>query len=234
MNKQTEERLKMFVAIVSLFGLLMYTWVHTSALLARYVQPPFVAYVAAFSVETAIAGMTWRLARKQARSSFLLFALIAALTISAGANIMEGYAERYGEGLTMANLGNIDPVQAVMGLAATGLLSLMVFAISEIIGSDVARVTRQTERKQRSEQAALVTEQVVEQPEQPSEPVDYKIGVYLLKTNRPELGVTAIANELGCSKATASKWSKAYEQEANAEQTIAVSTASQNGNGTVQ
>lgn len=212
MNKQTEQNLKLLVAIVSLFGLLTYTWVHTSALLARYVHPWYVAYIAAFSIEIAIAGMTWRLARKQGRSTFLLFALIAALTISAGANVYEGYVTRYGEQLTIDKLGQIDPIQAIIGLSATALISLMVFAISDIIGDDVVRVTRQTESKKRAEQKERQPEQLVKQAKQQPEQGEYKSAIFKLLANKPELGPTAIANEVKCSKATASKWANAYKQ----------------------
>lgn len=156
MNKRTEHRTQMSFAVLALIGLLAYTFVHTGGLMSRYIQPAFVGYMAAFGVELAVAGISFRLAslkRKQITSRSLLFILISALFVSALANISEGYSVRYGEPLTWENLGDIDYIQAVIGIAATGLISLMVFAISETIGVDVETVVKQTEREQRQSES---------------------------------------------------------------------------------
>ena len=152
MNKRTEQRTQMIIAGLALTGLLAYTFVHTGGLMSRYIHPAFVGYMAAFGVELTVAGISFRLAslkRKQLTSRSLLFILISALFVSALANISEGYTVRYGKSLTWVNLGDIDYIQAVIGIAATGLISLMVFAISELIGVDVEAVVKQTEREQK-------------------------------------------------------------------------------------
>jgi predicted HTH transcriptional regulator len=66
--------------------------------------------------------------------------------ISALANISEGYRTMYGEPLTVSNIGQLDIIQAIVGLSATGLISLIVFALSEIIGVDVETTERVAQR----------------------------------------------------------------------------------------
>jgi len=164
MNKRTEQRTQMIIAGLALTGLLAYTFVHTGGLMSRYIHPAFVGYMAAFGVELTVAGISFRLAslkRKQLTSRSLLFILISALFVSALANISEGYTVRYGKSLTWVNLGDIDYIQAVIGIAATGLISLMVFAISELIGVDVEAVVKQTEREQKPARATGESEPVL-------------------------------------------------------------------------
>ena len=77
---------------------------------------------------------------------FFTFTLIAVVVVSALANIAEGYAVKFGEPLTLANVKQIDLIQAVVSLAATGLISLVTLALSEIVGSDVTLAAKASSR----------------------------------------------------------------------------------------
>jgi hypothetical protein len=125
---------------ISLALLLVYTWWHTGGLMARYVAPPWLGYVAAAGIEIAIVALSLRIRDlRHARQDVALYigALLAVVVVSAGANMAEGYQTRYSVALTVDNLNGIDPIQATIGVLATGLISLLVFALAEIIGQDI-------------------------------------------------------------------------------------------------
>lgn len=229
MNKQTEQRIQTIVAVVALGCLLAYTFVHTWSLLARYVYPPFVGGIAAFGIELVVAFISYRLAtlkRSSKKSNVLISLLAFALLVSVLANVAEGYQVKFGQELTVSNIGNIDFIQAFVGLAATGLLSVMVFAVSEIVGSDVDTVVKRAERERKQEdkgeQEAVdlsiigqtPAQAIGEQGEQ-----SYQESVYTLLDQGEPASPTVIATKANCSKATASKWIRAWEGEQ-----IAVST----------
>lgn len=137
--KNIEQFLMFALAVVGTVALLTYTFVHTGGLLAKYVEPPWVGYVAAFGIELIIALMSFKLARLRtnAKGRNGLIALLAgALLVSALANLSEGYETRFEQSLTLANIGEIDVIQAVIGVSATALLSLLVFAVAEILGDE--------------------------------------------------------------------------------------------------
>lgn len=219
MNKRTEQRTQMTFAVLALIGLLAYTFVHTGGLMSRYIHPAFVGYVAAFGVELAVAGISFRLAslkRKQLTSRSLLFILISALFVSALANISEGYSVRFGEPLTWENLGDIDYIQAVIGIAATGLISLMVFAISETIGVDVETVVKQTEREQRQTEQGKPAPELIASPEEEARTQgerSYRDDVFAILDQGEQLGPTEMARRVGTTKATAHKWIQAWQGE---------------------
>jgi DNA-binding transcriptional ArsR family regulator len=73
---------------------------------------------------------------------FFVATLIAVVTVSALANIAMGYAVKFGEALTVSNVGKLDIVQAVVSLAATGLISLVTFALAELVGQDVTAAVK--------------------------------------------------------------------------------------------
>ena len=77
---------------------------------------------------------------------FFVATLIAVVTVSALANIAMGYAVKFGEPLTVANVGQLDIVQAVVSLAATGLISLVTFALAELVGQDVSAAVKVSSR----------------------------------------------------------------------------------------
>lgn len=131
---------KIIIGLVSLIGVLAYNWTHTGGLLASYVRPAFVGYIAATGIELAVVGLSLRIAdlrRNASGARFQVATLAAVVVVSALANIAEGYAVKFGESLTSANIGRLDIVQAIVSLSATGLLSLVTFAIAEIVGGDI-------------------------------------------------------------------------------------------------
>ncbi len=140
------------VTVLSLLALLTYTLVHTGGLLARYVHPPVIGYVAAFGIEAAVVSLSLRigeLRRSKQSSIFFLFVLIAVVVVSAVANIAEGFTAVQGEQLTSQTIRQLDAIQAFIGLAATGLISLIVLALAEILGTDVETAVKQAERERK-------------------------------------------------------------------------------------
>jgi predicted transcriptional regulator len=137
---------------ISLVALLVYTLVHTGGLLARYVDPPAVGFVAALGIEVAIVSLSLRigdLKRSNQNYGFFFFVLVSVVIVSALANVAEGFLTAEGVPLTIENVQRLDVVQAVIGLAATGLISLIVLALSEIIGSDVQTIAAAAEKDRR-------------------------------------------------------------------------------------
>jgi hypothetical protein len=226
LNRQTEQIIQLTIVVIALVTMLAYTFVHTGGLLARYVRPGLVGYVAAFGIELLVAGISLRLATlKQAQTSSrsLLFILAFALTVSALANIAEGYHTMYLKPLTWSNIGDIDLIQALIGIAATGLISVMVFAASEVIGSDidviVKRVEKERKKAERNEQPELPRPEQPEHgqtgDEQQAEQKDgsFQETIYRILNTGERPGPTELARRTGASKATASKWIKTWESE---------------------
>jgi hypothetical protein len=140
------------VSVLALLALLTYTLVHTGGLLARYVHPPIVGYVAAFGIEAAVVSLSLRigeLRRSKQSTGFFIFVLIAVVIVSAVANIAEGFTAVQGERLTVNTIRQLDPIQAFIGLAATGLISLIVLALAEILGTDVETIVKQAEKERK-------------------------------------------------------------------------------------
>lgn len=138
-------KLQILIGLFSLTGLLAYTWTHTGGLLAGYVRLEFVGYLSAGGIELSIVGLSLRigeLRKSNVNPKFLVSTLIAVVVVSALANISEGFAVKFGEPLTLANLGQLDIVQAIVSVAATGLISLVTLALSEIVGSDVSAAVK--------------------------------------------------------------------------------------------
>lgn len=141
----SKTNIQIMIGLVSLACLLAYTWTHTGGLLAEYVKPWQVGYVAALGIELSIVGLSLRIGelRKSGLDTrFFVGTLIAVVTVSALANVAMGYAVKFGEPLTLANVGQLDIVQAVVSLAATGLISLVTFALAELVGQDVSAAVK--------------------------------------------------------------------------------------------
>lgn len=144
--KTDKLNIQLVAGVVALIALLTYTLVHTGGLLAHYIHPPFVGYVAAFGIETAVVGLSLRigdLKRSKQSTTFFISVLVAVVIVSAIANIAEGFYTQQGKYLTLETVSQLDPIQAVIGLTATGLISLIVLAMSEIIGTDLTAVAKQ-------------------------------------------------------------------------------------------
>jgi hypothetical protein len=141
----SKSQAQIVIGLLALAAVLLYNWTHTGGLLAGYVRPDFIGYIAAAGIELAIVGLSLRIAdlRKQnIDARFFVFTLAAVVIVSALANVSEGFAVKFSEPLTLANVGRLDIVQAVVSLAATGLLSLVTFALAEIVGGDVTAAAK--------------------------------------------------------------------------------------------
>lgn len=149
------KKLQASTGLLSLLALLTYTLIHTGGLLSRYINPAFGGYIAAFGIELTIVSLSLRigeLRRYKQDSRFFLFVLVAVVVVSALANVAEGFFTNQGELLTVKNVASLDPIQAIIGLCATGLISLIVLALSEIIGTDVQQIVFESEKQRRNEQ----------------------------------------------------------------------------------
>ncbi len=154
-------KVQLITGIVSLIALLAYTLVHTGGLLAVYVTPGFVGYVAAFGIEASIVSLSLRIGelRKSNQSTiFFLFVLIATVIVSAVANVSEGFHTSQGVSLTLETVRQLDIVQAMIGVTATGLISLIVLALSEIVGSDVTQTVKLVEKERKAKKKELPQE----------------------------------------------------------------------------
>ncbi len=150
-------KVQLSIGIVSLIALLVYTLAHTGALLAQYVTPPVIGYIAAFGIEAAIVSLSLRigdLRKSQQAAGFFYFVLVSTVIVSALANISEGFRTMYQEALTLANVQRLDYAQAAIGVTSTGLISLIVLALSEIVGADVTQTVKLTE-KERAKKVSL-------------------------------------------------------------------------------
>jgi hypothetical protein len=162
------------IGVISLLALLIYTFAHTGALMARYVEPSTVGYVAAFGVEAAVVSLSLRigeLRRSGQNPFFFLFVLVSVVIVSAVANISEGFHAFQGQPLMLSTVRELDLMQAVIGVAATGLVSLIVLALSEIIGTDVSVAVQQAEKERRKAERD-VTRQVSDIEQKGTFPAD--------------------------------------------------------------
>ena len=160
-----KQRLQLMAGSVALTALLTYTLVHTGGLLAAYVEPSFVGYIAAFGIESAIVSLSLRIGdvkRSGQKPGFFYFALVSAVVVSAIANISEGFAVSQGVKLTVASVNQLDIVQAIIGISATGLISLLVLVLSEIVGTDVNVAVKASRRQ--ATKAALSTPNLTQKP----------------------------------------------------------------------
>lgn len=160
-------KIQIGVTILSLLTLLTYTLVHTGGLLARYVHSPLVGYVAAFGIEAAVVSLSLRigeLRRSKQSPGFFLFVLVAVVVVSAVANIAEGFTAVQGEALMLATVRTLDPIQAFIGLAATGLVSLIVLALAEILGTDVETAVKLAEQKRKRQTDKPSKHETIETP----------------------------------------------------------------------
>lgn len=207
------------IAAISAFGgllILSYTFVHTSNVLARYIHPPFVGWLAGGGIELIIFSMSWKLATIKGKepNRLLKFTLIVSLIVSTIANVAEGYFVSHKQELTWANIGMIDPVQALVGISSNLLLPVLVFAVSELVGSDIERITKQVAPKPSKEkQEAPEQAQTPELEAEQLDPNDYKQAVYAILKEGKQMGPRPMAAAVGCSPATAKKWIDSFQTE---------------------
>ena len=180
------------VSGLALVGLLSYTFTHTGGLLSKYIDPLQVGYLAAFGIELAIVSLSLRIGdlhRTGQNAWFFYGVLIVTLVVSAIANVAEGFYVNKSLDLTYETIGQIDPVQGVIGLAATGLVPLIVFALSEIIGTDVNLTAQLMTKERKAESKRAVTGQVSQISandtiqKQPGDQTDDERQVNLIRAN---------------------------------------------------
>jgi DNA-binding transcriptional ArsR family regulator len=152
-------QIQMVLSLLALVAMLGYTFWHTGTLLSRYINPWWLGFVAAAGVELTVVAMSIHFDLLSDRDKSLLskalflFVFTSTLAVSAMANVSEGFYTAKGLTLTMSTFGQIDPVQAVIGISATGLLSICVMSLAEMLGdsfsvmlgivSDVGKLARQ-------------------------------------------------------------------------------------------
>jgi hypothetical protein len=135
---------------LSLGGMLIYNFKHTGDLLALYVSPPAIGYVGAAAVELAVVSLSLRIAQKRraGNSTAWQWAVLGAVaTISSLANVAVGFYARYGVHISVATVTTVDILQAIIGICATGVMSLVTLAITEVIGVEAEAAERKAERK---------------------------------------------------------------------------------------
>lgn len=131
---------------MAMIMVLAYTFWHTGALLARYIAPGVIGYIAAAGIELGVIAMSVQFdmlkdsARSWASKALFVFVFLATLTVSASANVAEGFRTSQGVELTSATFGRLDCLVAVIGVSATGLLSLIVMSLAELLGDSFSVV----------------------------------------------------------------------------------------------
>lgn len=136
---------KIVMGLVALGAVLLYNFVHTGNILASFIDPSEVGYIAAGGIEAIVIFLSMQISeRRRDKRSTRLFvgALVAVVVVSALANVAEGYAVKFGKPLEVVVFGATDFAQLVVWLSSTGLLSLVVFAMAEIIGDDMTANTQ--------------------------------------------------------------------------------------------
>ncbi len=154
-NQPIGRLIQIGVSALSLVGLLAYTFVHTGATLAQYINPAWVGYMAAFGIELSIVSLSLRIGdlhKQGQKAGFFYSVLVTTLLVSAIANISEGFNVNQGVSLSLDTVSRVDIIQAIVGLVSTGLIPLIVFALSEIVGSDVNQAAMIVNRNRKAEQ----------------------------------------------------------------------------------
>jgi len=161
-------QIQMLAGWISLLLLLSYTAIHTGGLLARYINPWWLGYAAAAGIEIAIVSLSLRIGevrRSGQNPAFFVFVLVATVIVSAVANVAEGFQAAEGALISLEGIAGLDPIQAGIGLMATGLISIIVFAMSEIVGSDVRAAERQRIRRQRAAERKMADAEAAGRPQ---------------------------------------------------------------------
>lgn len=224
------------IGVLSIIALLAYTWVHSGNLLARYVNPAFVGFLAAAGIELSIVGLSMRigdLKKSGLDYRFFAFTLVAVVVVSALANIAEGFMVKYAEPLTINNVGKLDLVEAVILIAATGLISIVTLALSELIGQDVIAVQKAQKRAGRSEETLpaggyTIVPNPVEEIESPQSPQleapktlgrvltdeEFYAQMVVLGENAPQ-SIGDVMKQFGMTHATAQRRLAKYKERLN-------------------
>lgn len=148
-TKQNKQRAQLVtvLSLMALVAVLSYTFAHTGSLLARYIRPEMLGYVAAAGVELTVIAMSLQFnllgdkGKSLGSKSLFLFVFVATLTVSALANVSEGFRVSMSMELTSVTFKQVDPVVAIIGVSATGLLSLVTMSLAELLGDSFGVVS---------------------------------------------------------------------------------------------
>ena len=190
MTSQRKFTLQIIITAVALVLVLVYNFCHTGSLLASYVEPWQIGYVAALGIELAVVGLSLQIGQRRRNhdeTGFFYFVLISVVVVSALANMSQGHLQRYESDITVESVTTIDVIQAIVGITATALLSLIVMAMAEIVGQYMG----QTEEQRESSEL---------QPGQ-----TYTEQVRALAQANPEWSRSELALSVGCSVSTVSR-----------------------------
>jgi len=206
-----KQKIQLAAGILSLAALLTYTLIHTGGLLARYIAPAFIGYVAAFGIEASIVSLSLRigeLRKTKQDAKFFYFVLLSVLLVSAIANISEGFHTYTGQLLSVQTAVQLDPVQAIIAFVATGLISLIVLALSEIVGNDVEATVKAAQRQSRQTTPKpvqnIVLDTVNDQKRMGKERAMDQLLAHI--GQNPTASLTEIGTAIGRSKSTAGNY----------------------------
>lgn len=202
---------------LALFCLLTYTLVHTGALLGTYIRPVAVGYIAATGIEVAVVSLSLRIGnlKKVGRdTAFFIAVLVAVVSVSALANMAEGHRVLYNAPFTVATFTNLDGIQAAVWFGSNGLISLVVMALSETIGSEVSTKVVASDSVPAPSESEVSADapnisQPVENYSKPPKtimPTSDLILNYISGVGEAGTTVKDIALGVGVSRATATKW----------------------------
>lgn len=116
--------------------LLLYSWKHTGDLLARHINPMQIGYICALGIELSVVWLSWKLGKTHTLKSMSGVALMMVVVVSAAANLSEGFYVRYETEMTLSSFASIDWIQFGISVMATLLISIIVFALSEVLSGD--------------------------------------------------------------------------------------------------
>lgn len=221
--KQAKQRLQLvtILSLLALVAVLSYTFAHTGALLARYIKPELLGYVAAAGVELTVIAMSLQFnglgdsGKSGFSKALFLFVFVATLTVSALANVSEGFRVSMGVEMTSVTFRQIDPVVAIIGVSATGLLSLVTMSLAELLGdsfgvvsslaSGIANTTRQNTSANVSPDTLSTGRQKAIDAKRASKEEAINTMVDILRAN-PDISKTDLSHQVGKSRATVNNY----------------------------
>ncbi len=124
------------IGMISMLCLLLYSWKHTGDLFARHIAPMQIGYICALGIELSVVWLSWKLGKTHTLKSMSGVALMMVVVVSAAANLSEGFYVRYETEMTLSSFASIDWIQFGISVMATLLISIIVFALSEVLSGD--------------------------------------------------------------------------------------------------
>lgn len=138
-KKNIDSTVNVIIFTIGMFAmlcLLLYSWKHTGDLLARHIKPMQIGYICALGIELSVVWLSWKLGKTHTLKSMSGVALMMVVVVSAAANLSEGFYVRYEAEMTLSSFASIDWIQFGISVMATLLISIIVFALSEVLSGD--------------------------------------------------------------------------------------------------